>query len=178
MTCIVGLKHRGKVYIGGDSLGSNSALQKTVRADEKVFKKDDMIFGFTSSFRMGQILRYSFHPPARSENIEDMQYLVGTFIPALIKTYSDHGFLSKSHDRNVGGVFLLGYRKELYKIESDFQVGIPVLDYDTCGCGDDLASGCLYATEGREPIFRIEKALEAASLHSAGVAPPYKIVSI
>lgn len=75
MTCIVGLKHKDKVYIGGDSLGANTAFQKTVRADEKVFQKDDMIFGFTSSFRMGQILRYSFFPPARIENITDMQYL-------------------------------------------------------------------------------------------------------
>lgn len=72
----------------------------------------------------------------------------------------------------------MGYRKELYKIESDFQVSIPVLDYETCGCGDDLAKGCLFATEGKEPKARIEKALDAASLHSAGVAPPYKIVSI
>ena len=178
MTCIVGLKHKGKVYIGGDSLGSNSAFQKTVRADEKVFQKSDMIFGFTSSFRMGQILQYSFYPPARMENVSDMQYLVGSFIPALIQTYSNHGFLSKSNDRNVGGVFLLGYRKELYKIESDFQVGVPVLEYDTCGCGDDLAKGCLFATEGKEPKYRIEKALDAAAMHSAGVAPPYKIVSI
>lgn len=178
MTCIVGLKHKGKVYIGGDSLGSNTALQKVVRADEKVFKKNDMIFGFTSSFRMGQILRYSFYPPARTENIDDMQYLVGNFIPALITCYSEHGFLSKSHDRNVGGIFLLGYRQELYKIESDFQVGIPVLNYDSCGCGDDLALGCLFATEGKPPLTRIKLALDAAAAHSAGVAPPYKIVEI
>lgn len=137
-----------------------------------------MVFGFTSSFRMGQILRYSFFAPPRIEKISDMQYLVGNFIPSLIRTYSDHGFLSKSNDRNVGGVFLLGYRGELYKIEADFQVGIPVLDYDTCGCGDDLAKGCLFATEGKDPKIRIEKALDAASMHSAGVAPPYKIVCL
>lgn len=178
MTCIVGLKHKGKVYIGGDSLGSNTAFQKTVRADEKVFQKGDMIFGFTSSFRMGQILRYSFYAPPRVEGIDDMQYLVGSFIPTLIRTFSEHGFLSKSHERNVGGVFLLGYRGELYKIESDFQVGIPVLDYDTCGCGDDLAKGCMFATEGKDPKVRIEKALDAAAIHSAGVSPPYRIVSI
>lgn len=178
MTCIVGLKHKGKVYIGGDSLGSNSALQKTVRADEKVFQKNDMIFGFTSSYRMGQILRYSFTPPSRAEKVDDMQYLVGDFIPALIKTFSEYGYLSKSHERNVGGTFLLGYRKELYVIENDFQVGVPTLDYDSCGCGEDLAKGCMFATDGKEPKFRIEKALDAASVHSAGVAPPYKIVSI
>ena len=52
MTCIVGLKKDYKIYIGGDTLGSN-LYSKTVRMDDKVFIKDDMIFGFTSSYRMG-----------------------------------------------------------------------------------------------------------------------------
>jgi len=62
MTCIVGLVENGKVYIGGDSAGV-AGLDITTRKDEKVFQKENMIFGFTSSFRMGQILRYSFKNP-------------------------------------------------------------------------------------------------------------------
>ena len=52
MTCIVGLVENGKVYIGGDSAGV-AGLDVRMRSDEKVFTKGNMIFGYTSSFRMG-----------------------------------------------------------------------------------------------------------------------------
>jgi ATP-dependent protease HslVU (ClpYQ) peptidase subunit len=180
MTCIVGVKQDGKVYIGGDSLGSNSSLQKTVRADEKVFVKGDMIFGFTSSYRMGQILRYSFSAPPRYENIDDMTYLVAHFIPALITAYESGGFLTKRNNEHTGGVFLLGYRGELYKVDSDFQVGKPVLPYDACGCGEDYAKGALFTTntDKYSAKDKIENALSAAEVHSAGVGKPFTIVEL
>lgn len=59
MTCIVGLVENNKVYIGGDSAGV-AGLSLMKRADEKVFKKDEFIFGFTSSFRMGQLIGGNF----------------------------------------------------------------------------------------------------------------------
>jgi len=184
MTCIVGLKHNDKIYIGGDSLGSNTNFQKTVRVDEKVFVKDEMIFGFTSSFRMGQIIRYAFDIPARMEGVEDMEYLVRTFIPSLIECYKEHGFLPKDDEDHsvLGGIFLLGYKSQLYQIDTDFQVGIPSLDYDACGCGDDLALGSMFTSERLDkkltPDKRITMALEAASAHSAGVSAPFVIKSV
>ena len=45
MTCIIGLVENSKVYIGGDSAGV-AGYGLSVRADEKVFKKGDFIFGF------------------------------------------------------------------------------------------------------------------------------------
>ena len=184
MTCIVALKEKDKVYIAGDSLGTDpSSLQKTVRLDEKVFIKNDMIFGFTSSFRMGQIIRYAFDIPERMENIDDMQYLVGHFIPALIECFEHHGFLKKPEESEfMGGQFLLGYRGKIYDIQDDFQIGIPTLNYEAIGCGDDTAKGSMYTSEKMDkkltPKQRLTLALEAASEHSAGVAAPYVIMSI
>ena len=40
MTCIVGLVHGGKVYMGGDSAGVGGYCL-TVRADEKVFRNGE-----------------------------------------------------------------------------------------------------------------------------------------
>ena len=64
MTCIVGYldKKTKKVTIGGDSAGV-AGLDITIRKDEKVFKVDNFIIGCTSSFRMIQLLRFSFKPP-------------------------------------------------------------------------------------------------------------------
>jgi hypothetical protein len=183
MTCVVGLKHNGKVSIGADSLGSNTLMQKTVRLDEKVFKNGEMLFGFTNSFRMGQILRYSFILPDRIEGLSDMEYLVAHFVPSLIECYEVNGFLKKGEGLEYsGGQFLLGYRGNLYNIDEDFQVGIPAIDYDALGCGGDIALGSLHTTGKLDktitPAKRITLALEASTEHSAGVAPPFNILTI
>jgi len=183
MTCIVALIDKNKVYMGADSLGSNSSMQRTVRKDEKVFIKDEMLFGFTGSFRMGQIIRYSLDIPPRQEGLTDMEYLVKHFITALIDCYEDAGFLQKPEGEEVvGGQFLLGYRGNLYDIQEDFQVGIPSLDYEACGCGEDLARGAMFALQLTDkkltPEKKITIALDAATEHSAGVGKPYNILSI
>lgn len=186
MTCIVGVKHNKKIYIGGDSLGSNSSFQKVVRSDPKVFTKGEMVFGFTSSFRMGQILEYIMVAPDRPEGISDMQYLIVHWIPSLIETFNDAGYRgtkdADDHDETrSGGTFLLGYRGVLYEVQDDFQVGIPADQYAAVGCGDDLALGALFAAKKsgtKEPEQLVTIALEAAEKFSGGVQRPFVIVSI
>lgn len=175
MTCIAALLDKGNVYIGGDSAGV-AGLSISIRADEKVFQRGPFIFGFTSSFRMGQILRYKFDPPLQTVSQDDMTYMVTDFIDAVRRTFANNGFGDK--DATVGGTFLVGYKGKLYTIESDFQVGIPSINFDAVGCGADLALGSLYTTQGSEltPEERIVFALEAASQFSAGVAPPFLLI--
>jgi hypothetical protein len=55
MTCIVGIVENGKVYMGGDAAGVNGYSVR-VRKDPKLFKVGEFLFGYTSSFRMGQLL--------------------------------------------------------------------------------------------------------------------------
>jgi ATP-dependent protease HslVU (ClpYQ) peptidase subunit len=175
MTCIVGLVHDGDVYIGGDSAGV-AGLSITIRADEKVFGNGPFIMGFTTSFRMGQLLRYKLAPPAQTVHQGDMEYMVTSFIDSCRQCFAGNGFGDK--DASVGGNFLVGYKGKLYNIEGDYQVGIPKLNYDAVGCGSDLALGALFATEGLSPEERINAALAAASTFSAGVAPPFTILKL
>ena len=129
---------------------------------------------------MGQILRYSFVPPKRlHEDEDDMGYLVDKFIPALIQCYDNKGFLTKRENVSIGGTFLMGYKSKLYKIQGDFQVGESILDYDSCGCGEDFALGSMYSTKNiTEPETRINIALNAAAEFSPGVGGPSLILSI
>lgn len=175
MTCIVGLVDKGDVYIGGDSAGV-AGLSLSIRADEKVFGNGPFIMGFTSSFRMGQLLRYKLAPPAQTVHQNDMEYMVTSFIDACRTCFSQNGFGDK--DATVGGTFLVGYHGKLYTVEGDFQVGIPSAPFDAVGCGADLALGAMYATEGLPPEDRINIALQAASTFSAGVAPPFVILRL
>lgn len=174
MTCIVGLEDKGLVYIGGDSAGI-SGLSITVRADEKVFTTGPFIMGFTTSFRMGQLLRYKFDPPNQANGVDDMRYMVTTFIDAVRKCFFDNGFGSK--EDNQGGTFLVGYKGSLYSIQSDFQVAKPTTGYAAVGCGTDLALGAMFANSKLKPVDRVKNALSAASAFNAGVSPPFTILS-
>lgn len=171
MTCIIGLESKGMVYIGGDSAGV-SGLSVTVRADEKVFVTGDFIMGYTTSFRMGQLLRYKFEPPVHPNDMDDMKFLVTHFVDSVRKCFQDNGYGSKDN----GGTFLVGYRGKLYCIQSDFQVAKPSLPYDAVGCGADLAMGAMFANDKLKPKDRIEKSLLAASTFNAGVVAPFLVL--
>jgi len=176
MTCIVGLVEKGNVYIGGDSAGV-AGLSVSIRADEKVFHNGPFIMGFTSSFRMGQLLRYRFSPPKQTVNQTDMEYMVTDFIDAVRLCFANGGFgtIADKSD-NEGGTFLVGYNGSLYHIGSDFQVGRPMDQCDAVGCGNDIAKGSLFSTKGKTPEARLKLALEAAANYSGGVAPPFTLV--
>jgi hypothetical protein len=62
MTAVVGLVHNGTVHLGGDS-AAPQGWDLIVRADPKVFTVGPYAIGFTTSWRMGQVLRWSFKPP-------------------------------------------------------------------------------------------------------------------
>lgn len=175
MTCIVGIVDGPKVWIGGDSAGSDG-YNMVNRADGKVFKTGDFIFGFTTSYRMGQILRYGFTPPAHRRLEKDaMAYMVTDFIDGVRATLKSAGFAKKENEVEKGGEFLVGYGGHLYKIESDYQVAECADGYDACGCGERFALGSLFSTEKMIARARIRIALESAAHHSSGVRGPFHI---
>jgi hypothetical protein len=179
MTCIVGLEHNGVVYIGGDAAGVDDSFSISSRAEPKVFRVKDIIIGYTTSFRMGQILQYSFKPPPKPKKKSDLDYLVNNVMDEIRSMFERKGFMSKTKDQDVGGFFLLGYNKKLYLVEEDFQVGRCLDGYDSCGCGSRYALGSMYSTKNEfDPRKRILTALEAASHHNAGVRPPFTIVEL
>lgn len=175
MTCIVGLAKAGKVYIGGDSAGVGGYMLER-RKDAKVFINGKFIFGFTSSFRMGQILRYSFVAPDRKVDQDLMQYMVVDFVNAVRQCLQGSGAAKNEFGIESGGTFLVGTEGRLFSIQDDFQVAEMLDEYDSVGCGHDIAKGAMFVTRDySDPRQRITTALEAATRHSAGVEGPYVI---
>ena len=176
MTCIVGLVHEEVVYIGGDSAGVGG-LSLTVRADEKVFQNGEFLMGFTTSFRMGQLLRYSLEPPRRHPDDEINQFMVVTFTNAVRECLKAGGYASKKDEVESGGTFLVGYAGHLFTVDSDYQVGIPEDGYAAVGSGQDIARGALFATQGQAtPRSRVLTALRSAERFNAGVRGPFHIL--
>lgn len=176
MTAIVGLAHGGRVHLGGDSAGV-AGYSLTVRADSKVFRTGPYVMGFTSSFRMGQLLRWRLDPPEPEADLE--RFMATAFVDAVRETLRDGGWLRKEHEQEEGGTFLVGVGGRLFCLQSDFQVAEAADGYAAVGCGADIALGALYATSsGRKPPRkRLRLALEAAERFSAGVRGPYAFVS-
>lgn len=178
MTCIVGYldKKTKKVTIGGDSAGV-AGLDITIRKDEKVFKVGDFIIGCTSSFRMIQLLRFSFKPPEiKSKNI--YEYMCTDFINAVRDCFKNGGYLQKYSDGDEkGGTFLVAHKNRLFRIENDFQVAESLNGIDAVGCGADYALGSLHilSRQNLTPKEKVLKSLETASFFSAGVSKPFVI---
>jgi ATP-dependent protease HslVU (ClpYQ) peptidase subunit len=177
MTCIVGVVHENNVYIAGDSAGV-AGYSMMVRADEKVFKKGEFLMGFTTSFRMGQLLRYKMDIPYHKPGVDTYEYMVTEFVEAARKCLKDGGFTRTESGEEFGGTFLVGYRGELFRIEGDFQVGKTLEKFDAVGCGHAIATGSLYSTKlSRQPVDRVIEALKASEQFSAGVRAPFNVVS-
>ncbi|GAA2117982.1 hypothetical protein [Actinomadura alba] len=175
MTAIVGLVHGDTVHIGGDSAGV-AGWSLTVRADLKVFTNGPYAMGFTDSFRMGQLLRYSLQAPHPEGDLE--RFMTTKFVDAVRKCLKHGGWAKKDSDREEGGYFLVGVHGRLFFVESDYQVGEAADGYAAIGCGEEFALGALYATARADmrPKKRLKLALEAAERYSVGVRGPFAYV--
>jgi len=177
MTCIVGLVDNGDVWMGADSAAARD-WELRHRSDPKVFRNGPFLLGFTTSFRMGQLLRFAFKPPAppRRGNLD--RFLATTWIDAVRKCLTSGGFAKKKDAVESGGEFLVGVSGHLFIVYCDYQIGESRDRMDAVGCGSDLALGALFATAGMRPRQRIRIALEAAEHFSSGVIRPFKILSL
>ena len=190
MTCIIGMIHENKIYMGCDSAGVNEYGNASLTAIPKVFKRwnDSFIFGYSGSFRLGQILQYSF--PFGDEVVPIKtpdEYMIGTFVGRLRDALNKEGFMKKENNlETMDANFLVGVKllednkPHLYCVQSDLQCTRftpPVL---SIGSGYQYALGAMtaYGRIDLNPMQRIEKSLEIAALHCSTVRGPFHVESI
>jgi ATP-dependent protease HslVU (ClpYQ) peptidase subunit len=182
VTCIVGLKHGNKIFIGGDRCGAEG-YSVMARNESKVFIREDSLkrpylFGYTSSFRMGQLLEFGLKIPDFVYG-PLMKYMVSEFMEAVRSCLKDGGFSTIDKNEELGGCFMVACHGTLFRVDSDYQI-FRSEDFMAVGCGEKFALGSLYATQEMEldPAFRIQEALDAAEHFSGAVMKPYDILSI
>lgn len=176
MTCVVALRDQGVIYMGCDSAGVGG-YSRSNRMDPKIYRVGAMLIGFTTSFRMGQLLGYSLTLPRHHADVPVENYMATAFIDAVRNCLKAGGWAEKDKDQERGGNFLVGYKGRIFEIQSDYQVAESAEPYNAVGCGFDLALGSLHTSEGwsQSSRERIELALSAAAAFSAGVYPPFRI---
>ena len=178
MTCVVALKHGDKIYMGADSAGTDNGFRTVRRKDPKIYKVGDMLIGFTSSFRMGQLLGHSLTLPPHDPKTAVYEYMVTAFMDAVRNTLRTGGYLVTEDGNEAIGTFLVAYKGHIFEIGDDLQVGESIDPYQAVGCGIDLALGSLFTSSKRKitnPKDVVKTALQAATEFSAGVRGPYLI---
>jgi len=195
MTTIVSVTDRQSVVIGGDSaaVGGN---ELRLRADPKVFRVRSFAIGFTSSFRMGQILRYCAQlpdPPPEPTEDELELFMVTEFVSAVRHAFMEQGFAKTARsaapgDPSVteegqerGGLFLVGVAGQIFEIRQDYQVARPAALYYAVGHGALIALGALHALESYQDLSlreRALRALEASEAYCSAVRGPFHFVEL
>ncbi len=176
MTCIIGLTEGETVYVGADSasVDSGNLITRPTKV-RKVFKRGPFLIGYTTSFRMGQLLEHWLEVPEQDSHQSSQAYMVKEFAESIRTLFKEKGFAKIQNNTERGGSFLVGYKGSLYTINSDFQVAEMADGFDSVGCGSKFALGAMSALSGLRASQRIKKSLEIAAYFSAGVCPPFYI---
>ncbi len=179
MTCIVAYKTKDHIWMGADSYGMRSNL-KQVRRDRKLFCIDGrMLLGFTTSFRMGQLLKWKFELPKHPSKMGTERYMNTLFVDAVSACFKDNGYAKVNNNVETGGNFLVAYRGRVFEIDNDYQVGERIGPCSAVGCGEEPAMGAMYAMHRISSAYPypggsiVTIALQAAASNVGGVGPPF-----
>ena len=176
MTCVIGLIENGRVYIGADSQAATGWDKQTV-AHPKVFKTDRFLIGYTSSFRMGQLLQYQLIVRSQPEIGSDYFYMVGTFVESVRVCLKKYGMAKVENNQEEGGQFMVGYKGGLYEVQSDMAVLEYTDDFSAIGLGRAYALAAMAALHNLPAPERIRRSLEIASEYCNGISEPFIILS-
>jgi ATP-dependent protease HslVU (ClpYQ) peptidase subunit len=177
MTCVVGLVDKKTVYIGADSASVSGWTSRITRLP-KVFRRGPFLIGYTTSFRMGQLLEHALQVPDQGAETNDRRFLVTVFAEHVRSLLKERGVAKIEANTESGGQFLVGYRGHLYSVQSDFQVNEMADGFDAVGSGAEYALGALAALPTTKPIPRLKRALAISAHFNMGVSPPFFIRSI
>ena len=181
MTAIAGFTDGKKVWIGADSAGSDGGYV-TKRTDTKVFSIGKTVFGFTSSFRMGQILQHHLELPEQGKSTEDFAYMVSALVPAVREVLHEHHCNRNTNNEDDCGTFIVGRKGKLFIIHSDYQVEWVSTPYAACGSGRELCMGAMHSMMALSPRIAggkaVAYALAAAEEFNAHVASPYHVICV
>lgn len=192
MSCVVGYIDKNRnIHMGCDSASINmETLGIRSRRDPKIFEKDNMIFGYVGSYRVGQVVRYSLKiPPVPEDITDDYDYLCSIFIPYLINCLKENDCFQYKNEGEFTfeGELMIGYNENIYIIGSDLQVVLEEGDYCCIGSGEEYAMGAFFVINEiekdfgstiMEPELRIELALKASAEYNAAVRAPFIVYSL
>lgn len=182
MTCAVAVRDpkRGCVVVGADSCGGRSDGDWTVHTlrNQKVFRNGPFVIGYTSSFRMGQLLQHSFKAPVPPKRGDLLGFMVRDFVEAARAVLKQGGYTRIENNAEEAGEFVCAIGRRIFVIESNLQIIESTEPFAAVGCGSSFALGALRALPQTTPAkSRCLAALKVGERSSGGVVRPFHFVS-
>lgn len=185
MSCVVGLAHHGRVWLGGDS-AANYGPQRVQYRTPKVFRRGQFLLGVVGSFRLRDILHHDMNLPRRRPRQSVENFIVSAFVEELRLTCELLKFDLPSEgiepsEAPGSGAALVAYGGRLFVLDWDYHVGEVHDPWMALGSGAEFALGSLYTSRNEHdpywsPELRIRAALEAAAKYTGEVQAPFRLV--
>jgi len=168
MTCIVGVEHGGRVYLGGDACVAWADCQ-TRLPQRKVRRVSGIVMGASGAMReVGLVLTWT---PPRYDGSDPHLWVVEVFAAEFLRRLKAGGVRKPQVELliGVGGTLL---SVDAWGGEHGWPEG-----YGASGSGAEVAKGALGALPRASPRTRLRRALELAAEHCYAVSPPFAYVS-
>jgi ATP-dependent protease HslVU (ClpYQ) peptidase subunit len=176
MTCIIGLEDKSGIYIAADKISSNGYITRDTSI-QKVFRKNEYVIAYTSSFRMGQLLQHVIELPLSPDAVT-IEFMVRTFIESIRKGFKEYGYSKIDSNQEEGGRFIVGVKNSLFHIYDDYQVAQYIDGFTADGSGQYFALASMEALKNIEPEERIRKSVQIAAKLCATVSPECEIIKV
>jgi len=175
MTCIVGVESDPGAILAGDSACVGNHHTRKSR-NSKVLKFDgiELALGYTTSFRMGQILEHHLCPPDINSESERF-YAIDVLLPKIRHVLESKGFTKIKNNRKEGGMFLLAVKNKIFKVQKDFSVIRFDQPFFALGTGAREAYGAMAAMKEDNPVKLAQRAVKAAAEFNTSVELPVTV---
>lgn len=195
MTCIIGkVLPDGTIYMAGDRMASDGKNHHLYDRP-KVFHNGDFMFGYTYSFRMGQLLEFSWKQPNNTPSSDAPNSVIYDYVYTTLLESFKNLFTEHDCDINGGEVFMFAFAGKLFTVQGDWSM----FEHKNChaiGCGVDVVLGAMYyankCVEDKTLSFsfdadrshiagmvkrQLKLSIEAAASIKAGVSIEHDIIS-
>lgn len=181
MTCIAAIIDKDGVgHIASDSLGSNGHTQDTYK-NQKIFQLGNMLVGYTSSYRMGQLIQYNLSLPSRKVGQSLDQYMYTDFIASVRSLLKEHGYLRIDSNEERIGSFLIVADGRIWHMQDDLSLLESEDSFDACGSGHDFAQATMHTLTQHKirmtPSDVLREAIECASKYVSSVGGDVRILT-
>lgn len=185
MTCVIAVidKETNKVFMGCDSGVQENWTMLQIK-QPKMIKLNDMLIGISGTLRPLQLIQHQLVLADRTEKQSSMEYLVKVFVPAVKQLLVDNDcIMNNDNYKQSDSNLLIGYRGEIFIMDTNFQIVQTNDSYSAIGSGTDTALGALAVFSNMDwmefsPSYTIKKTLEIAEKHCLGIQKPFKVMSI
>lgn len=176
MTCVIALVKHDRIHMMGDKMSSGEGL-KNITKRPKVFKKEGFIVGYSGSFRIGQLLEFTWNPPKILVGTDFDTFMYKTVVDSLKECMVADGSSSETEGESL----LLGYQGVLYELQEDYSL-FELENYGAVGCGWLSALSALNALDmaGCEHSARerLQIALSTSAKLVPGVSSEYDYITL